>query len=104
MDFLQIWSSINRGHWLLACAYWMSASKFHDAGIHFENGDRSDGLAHLLEMVMPNQHAFTLPPNLGREGLLQIATPTAEERTAATASASFALDCVGAAVAEPALA
>ncbi len=104
LDFLQIWLSITRGHWLLALSYWMSASRFHDAGVHFENGYQSDSLAHLLEMVMQNQHAFALPPNLGRQGLLQIAMPTEKERTEATASASSAVDCIGSPVAEPALA
>jgi hypothetical protein len=104
LDYLQVWSSVTRGHWLLACAYWMSASKFHDIGIHFENGHQSEGLAHILEVVMQHQNAFALPPNLGRQGLLQISTPTQEERTAAAASVSEACDCVSSALAQPALA
>jgi hypothetical protein len=45
LDYLKVWASVTRGHWLLACAYWMSASTSHDAGIHFDNGYHSDGLA-----------------------------------------------------------
>jgi hypothetical protein len=63
----------------------MSASKFHGNGVHFENKYQSAGLAHILESVMQHQTAFTLPPNLGRQGLLQISTPTQEESRAASA-------------------
>jgi hypothetical protein len=86
LDYLKVWSSVSRGHWLLACAYWMSASIFHDAGIHFENGYQSDGLAHVLDFAMQHQTLFTLPRNLGRQGLLQIPIPTQEESAAATES------------------
>jgi hypothetical protein len=85
LDYLQVWSSITRGHWLLACGYWMSASKFHGTGLHFDNKYQSAGLAHILEFVMQHQIAFALPPNLGRQGLLQISTPTPEESKAASA-------------------
>lgn len=44
LDYLWVWSSLSRGHWLLACEYWMSANTFHAAGIGFENGYQSDGL------------------------------------------------------------
>ena len=94
LDYLQVWSSITRGHWLLACSYWMSASKFHETGIHFDNGYQSEGLAHILESVMQHQTAFSLPADLGRQGLLQITTPTEEESSAAAATVSEALDRV----------
>jgi len=45
LDYLKVWSSITRGHWLLACEYWMSASTFHDTGLRFDNGYQSEGLA-----------------------------------------------------------
>src|ERR1700719_4574121 len=38
LDYLKLWSSLSRGHWLLACEYWMSANTFHEAGISFSNG------------------------------------------------------------------
>ncbi len=85
VDYVQIWSSITRGHWLLACEYWMSPSKSHGTGVHFENGYQSEGLAHILESVMQNQTTFSLPADLGRQGLLQIPTPTREEAMAASA-------------------
>jgi hypothetical protein len=85
LDYLQVWSSITRGHWLLACEYWMSPSTFHQTGVHFDNGYRAEGLAHILESVMQHQTAFELPADLSWQGLLQIPTPTEEESTAAAA-------------------
>jgi hypothetical protein len=94
LDYLKVLSSIIRGQWLLACEYWMSASAFHGAGVHFHNGYQSEGLAHILESVMRHQSAFSLPADLGRQGLLQIPTPTQEESLVAAASVSEALDRV----------
>lgn len=104
LEYLQVWSSVARGHWLLACAYWMSASKVHGAGVHFENEYQSEGLAHILEVVMQHQNAFALPANLGRQGLLQIKTPTDEESVGAAALVNEVLYRVGSRFAQPALA
>lgn len=94
LDCVQVWSSIKWGYWLLACTYGMSASQFHDTSVHFDNGFKSEGLAHNLEVVMQHQNLFTLPENLGREGLLQIAEPTEKESKAAAASINAAADRV----------
>jgi hypothetical protein len=102
LDYLKFWSSISRGHWRLACEYWMSASTLHRAGVRFENGYQSKGLAQILESVMQHQSSFVLPENLGRQGLLQISTPTAPESTAAAASVNQAFVSLGSAAAEPA--
>jgi len=91
LDHLNVWSSVKRGYWLLACSYWMTASQSHDAGIHFDNGYESEGLAHNLEAVMRHQDLFSLPHNLGRDGLLQVGTPTEQERKAAAASINDAV-------------
>jgi hypothetical protein len=91
LEYLKVWSSIARGHWLLACEYWMSPSKSHRTGVHFENGYQSEGLAHILEFVMQNQTTISLPADLGRQGLLQIKTPTPEEAMAASAQVGQAL-------------
>ena len=69
----------------------MSTSQFHDIGIHFDNGYQSQGLADILAVVMQHQSAFYLPPNLGRQGLLQITAPTEQAGTAAAALMSDAL-------------
>ena len=92
LEYLKVWSSITRGRWFLACEYWMSASKFHSAGIHFENGYQSETLAHILKVIMQHQDSFALVPNLGRQGLLQVPTPTQEESTAAAASMNEVFD------------
>ena len=104
LDHLQVWSSIKRGYWLLACSYWMSASKLHDSGVHFDNGYQSEGLARNLAVVMQHQHAFALPPNLGQQGLLQITTPTETESIAAAASMRDVFDSVSSPLAETLLA
>ncbi|MBZ5688522.1 MAG: hypothetical protein LAP86_26190 [Acidobacteriia bacterium] len=104
LDYLKVWSSLSRGHWLLACEYWMSANTFHPAGIGFENGYQSEGLAQALEVAMQRQNSFVLPPNLGRQGLLQISTPTAEESAAAAAMINVAFDRLNSTVDQPAVA
>jgi len=91
LDYLKVWSSITRGHWLLACEYWGSVNTFHGTGVRFDNGYESEELAHILESVMQHQNSFVLPENLGRQGLLQISTPTVEESTAAAKMINDAL-------------
>ena len=92
LDYLKVWSSLTRGHWLLACEYWMSANNFHSAGISFENKYQSEGLAQILEYAMQHQNSFVLPLDLGRQGLLQISTPTAQESAAAAVVINVAFD------------
>jgi hypothetical protein len=104
LDYLKVWSSLTRGHWLLACQYWMSANTFHSAGVGFQNGYKSEGLAHVLEIAMQHQNSFVVPPNLGRQGLLQISTPTAEESAAAMALTNEAFGRLAAPLAQPAFA
>ena len=104
LDYLQVWSSITRGRWLLACEYRMSASTFHGAGVHFDNKYESQGLTHTLEFLMQHQEAFALPLNRGRQGLLQISTPTHEESAAAAASVREAFDRLSSVLSRPVLA
>jgi len=79
----------------------MSASKFHGASVHFRNGYQSEGLAHILESVMQHQTAFVLPPSLGRQGLLQISTPTQEQSKAAKAHVSKTFARLGSLLDQP---
>ena len=103
-DYLKVWSSLTRGHWLLACEYWMSASTFHSTGIRFDNEYESERLAQILELVMQRQSEFVLPANLGRQGLLQIGTPSREDIAAADEWLHEAFDRLGSELAEPAVA
>ena len=57
----------------------MSPSQSHGTGVYFDNGYKSEGLARIFEVVMQHQSMFALPPNLGRQGWLQIETPTEKE-------------------------
>jgi hypothetical protein len=104
LEHLQIWSSIVKGRWLLACGYQRVASEGLNTGVHFHNGYQSEGLARLLELVVSRQKAFILPRNLGRAGLLQIATPTEKESAAAAVSVNEAFDYIHSAPVELALA
>jgi hypothetical protein len=94
LDYLQFWSSIKRGYWLLACSYWMSSSESHGSGIRFDNGFESKPLAHILEVMMRHQKLFALPLDLGRQGLLQITMPTESDSNAAAALIDYALNQV----------
>ena len=104
LDYLEVWSSITRGHWLLACTYWMSASKFHEKGVHFDNNYSSEGFADTLDFVMQHQNAFVLPENLGRRGLLQIPAPTQEDSVASTRLLAEAFAHIESQLARPAAA
>ena len=104
LDYLKVLSSPTRGHWFLVCDYWMSANNSHSAGIRFENEYQSEGLAQILEVAMQHQNSFVLPQDLGRQGLLQISTPTAEESVAAVALINLAFDRLNLKVDQPAVA
>jgi hypothetical protein len=96
IDCLRFWASISRGHWLLAVEYWASRSDSHDPGVHFENGYESDALKHVLQTVMHHQSEFSLPVDLGRQGLLQIPIPTEHESALASSLINETLRHVGA--------
>jgi hypothetical protein len=100
LDYLKVWSSIKRGYWLLACTYWMSASQSHGTGVHFDNGYESEGLAHILEVVMQHQNLLGLPQSLPQQGFLQIVTPTEIQSKAAAGWINDAVDLVNS-LAEP---
>jgi hypothetical protein len=103
LDYLKVWSSVSRGHWLLACGYRIRHRHF-------------TGLASTLIMdsdpkawrtfwnLLWNIRTRVLPPNLGRQGLLQISTPTEEESAAAATSVKETFDHLSLTPAEPVLA
>jgi hypothetical protein len=91
VDYLEVWSSVKRGYWLLSCTYLMSASPTRNSGVHFDNGYKSKGLADILEVVMHAQDQFGLTRNPGGRGLVPILAPTLEETAAATGLISGAI-------------
>jgi hypothetical protein len=101
LEYLQVWSSIVRGHWLMVCGYQMAGSELHDSGVQFHNGYQSEDLARSLELAILHQKAFTLPRNFGRAGLLQIATPTRTDSEAAAVSVNETFDRINCGPAEP---
>jgi len=103
LEFLQIWSCISRGHWLLVCEYQRAALESR-GGLRFHNGYQSEDLARILEALIAHPKAFILPQKLDRARLVQIATPTKKESTAAAATVSDVLDRINSAPPEPALA
>ena len=95
LDYLKFWSSISRGHWLLAAEYWGSPSKSHSTGVRFDNGYESETLKRILNSVMQHQTEFSLPVDFGRQGLLQVATPTQQESVVAAALVNETLHRLG---------
>ena len=95
LDYLKFLSSISRGHWLLVVEYWTSPSKSHSIGVHFDNGYESETLKHILDSVMQHQTEFSLPVDFGRQGLLQVATPTQQESVVASALVNETLHRLG---------
>src|SRR5580704_3768291 len=61
IDSLKFFSSVSRGHWLLAVEYWTSPSTSHSTGVRFHNGYEAEGLKHTLDLVMQHQTEFSLP-------------------------------------------
>ena len=104
LDYMKVWASVARGHWLLACEYWMSENAFHGVGVHFENGYESEELARILEFVMQHQDFFVPPPNLGRQGLLQIPAPSEKDSAAAAITVKEAIHSLGSLLAQPTVA
>jgi len=103
LECLQMWSCITRGHWLLVCEYQRAALESH-RGLRFHNGYQSENLARILERVIAHPKAFILPQKLDRARLVQIATPTKKESTAAAIAVNEALHRINSALPEPALA
>jgi hypothetical protein len=88
LNHLEVWSSKVRGNWLLACTY-------SDAATRFENGIQSKRLAHTLDVMMRRQKAFILPPNLGPHGMIQVDTPSLEQRATAASTVNRVLEQIG---------
>ena len=80
LDNVSVWSAKAWGYHDLVCDYWTSASSAHSSGVSFKNGHGSDKLTDTLGFIMKNQHQFTRPADAGRNGLVLIDPPGADER------------------------
>jgi hypothetical protein len=80
---LQIWVSEIRGHWLLVCEYSGVPSARKQIHLAFSNTYRSDLLAQLLQFVVEHQSAFARAPELNRDSLVQVQSPSEDEKARA---------------------
>jgi hypothetical protein len=80
LDHLSVWSTGAAGYQDLVCDYWTWASLAHPSGARFGSTHYSDKLAQTLVFVMKHQGQFTHPADAGRDGLVQIHPPGAEDR------------------------
>jgi len=101
VTFVRILLSKTRGVWHLVCSYSLSTSGPRNSHIQFENGYVSERLAETVNFAMQHQDIFLPPPNLGRQGLLQIAPPSEKERAAASALIKEVSDAIRARSEEP---
>lgn len=101
--FLRIWLSETGGVWHLVCSCCLPTSGCRDSCVQFENGYASERLAEILNFAMHHQNIFPAPPNLGRQGLLQIANPSEKEQANAAALIRKAFDAVRSEFAESVL-
>src|SRR5712692_1764631 len=83
LDHVSVWSVGAGGYQDLVCDYWTCASLAHPSGARFGSTHYSDKLAQTLVFVMKHQGQFTHPADAGRDGLVQIHPPGAEDRTEA---------------------
>jgi hypothetical protein len=98
LQYLKIWLLTNRGTWDLICEYWIApgSSRVPAVGLTFSNGYYSADLAQMLEHMMQHQDGF---PNLlsGESGvnLIQVQSPTEDDRLKASNCMSEAYDRLG---------
>src|SRR2546429_9727485 len=55
LDYLQVWASVTRGHWVLAWGDWVAASGIFGTGGPFDNKYQTERLAHILGFLMSHQ-------------------------------------------------
>lgn len=81
LDHLSVWSVGAGGYQDLVCDYWTWGSLAHPSGARFGSAHYSDQLVQTLGFVMKHQGQFTHPADAGRDGLVQIHPPDADDRT-----------------------
>lgn len=90
LDFLKVWASTTWGQWRLVCEFWMRPLWSHTAGVRFGSEYHSVDFARTLELVVGNDAAFSVVPDL--HGLIQVFPPTEVERNDAKQITMAALD------------
>jgi hypothetical protein len=78
LDYLKIWASTIWGQWKLVCEFWMRPLWSHATGVRFASEYHSVDFARTLELVVGNESAFSVVPDL--HGLIQVFPPTDVER------------------------
>lgn len=82
---LSVWTIKNRGYGTLVCRYSITpsssaSSSLEDPPTQFANSYHSTILANTLDFVVRNQNNFTRPTDRSSHGLVQIDSPTEEDR------------------------
>ena len=80
---LEVWA-MYKGHGNRVCDYSLSSpSGLRPQGKHFAGSCASQTLTEALDFIMLNQRRFDRPRGRGVSGLVQVATPTTEDRARA---------------------
>jgi hypothetical protein len=92
LEYLKVWAEENKG-WKLVCEYWLDAGNCKRVqGLSFSNQFYSPSFGHLLKAVLENQGSFSDLREQSRDGLIQIAVPSQEERATSVAALQVALN------------
>ena len=85
LSLIEVWSIRKRGYGTLAFRYVVppadsTTAHLEDAMMSFTNSYHSDTLASNLDFIMRNQKEFTRPIDHSVHGLVQIETPSEEDK------------------------
>jgi hypothetical protein len=83
LDYLSVWTVRAGGYQDLVCDYTTWTSPVRPGGVRFRNGHYSDQLAQTVDFIMKNQDQFSRRADASRDGLVQVYSPTEDERTEA---------------------
>lgn len=97
LQYLKIWELTGQGSWRLICEYWMQHGPGANpvAGLTFSNDFHSEGLAHMLDVIMRHQGSFMTSFGRPGAGLIQVTLPTEQESLAASACMRDAYNRLG---------
>lgn len=92
VQYLKVWAADAAGQWRPVCNYWTAAEGQRSVqGVAFSPPFYSESFAHLLTAVLDNQATYSDLDQETNGVILQIPTPTDEERNAALAAVQTAL-------------